>query len=106
MTFSTLQPGAPGPEAARRAVRCGPLSHERRAERGRGVAARRDPRAPPFDLQNGDCELIEQFRDSVLPMFSTRNVQSQITCIPYQESGSNYSLSFDVFAAPPAAKGP
>jgi hypothetical protein len=59
----------------------------------------------PFELQAGDCELVEQFRDTLLPMFVTRNVDNQVTCVPHQESGSNFSLSFDVFAPPPPAKG-
>ena len=57
----------------------------------------------PFELQAGDCELIEQFRDTLLPMFATRNLKQQISCVPHQQSGS-YSLSFDVFAPLPAAK--
>jgi hypothetical protein len=59
----------------------------------------------PFELQTGDCELVEQFRDTLLPMFVTRNVNNQVTCVPHQESGSNFSLSFDVFAPSPPAKG-
>jgi hypothetical protein len=55
----------------------------------------------PFELQAGDCELVEQFRDTLLPMFVTRNVNNQVTCVPHQESGSNFSLSFDVFAPAP-----
>jgi hypothetical protein len=50
----------------------------------------------PFDLETGDCELIEQFRDSVLPMFTIRNLKSSVTCVPHQDIGS-YSLSYDVF---------
>jgi hypothetical protein len=34
--------------------------------------------------QAGQCELLEQIKQSVLPKFSTRNVQYQSTCIPYQ----------------------
>ncbi len=60
----------------------------------------------PRDLQIGDCELVEQFRDQVLPMFTTRNVASNITCIPNQESGSVIDLQFDSFAALPAAGAP
>jgi len=60
----------------------------------------------PFELQAGDCELVEQFRDTLLPMFATRNLKNQITCVPHQESGSNFSLSFDVLAPVPAPKGP
>ena len=36
----------------------------------------------PRDLQIGDCELVEQFRQQVLPMFTTRNLVSNTTCIP------------------------
>ncbi len=60
----------------------------------------------PFELQAGDCELVEQFRDTLLPMFVTRNVNNQINCVPHQESGSNFSLSFDVLAPLPPANAP
>jgi hypothetical protein len=51
----------------------------------------------PLGLGNGDCELIEQFRDRVLiPMMPIRGLKEQITCIPHQESGSHYRLSFEV----------
>jgi hypothetical protein len=59
----------------------------------------------PFELQTGDCELVEQFRDTLLPMFVTRNVNNQVTCVPHQDSGSNFSLSFDVFAPALPVKG-
>jgi hypothetical protein len=58
----------------------------------------------PFDLHSGDCELVEQFRDRLLPMFATRNLKQQITCVPHQDSGSNFSMSFDVFAPLPPPK--
>jgi hypothetical protein len=51
----------------------------------------------------GDCELVEQFRDKVLPMFLTRNLNNQVTCVPHEDSGSNFNLSFDVFAPEPVA---
>ena len=60
----------------------------------------------PRNLQIGDCELVEQFRQQVLPMFTTRNVVSNITCIPNQESGSVIDLKFDSFTALPAAGAP
>jgi hypothetical protein len=60
----------------------------------------------PFELESGDCELVEQFRDTLLPMFATRNLKSQITCVPHQATGTNFSLSFDVFAPALAPKGP
>jgi len=52
----------------------------------------------PFDLQNGDCELIEQFRDKLLPLFSTRDAQVRTNCIPHQESGGPFSVELQVFA--------
>jgi hypothetical protein len=58
----------------------------------------------PRELTTGDCELVEQFRNNVLPMFTTRNVDNHTTCVPHQESGSNISLRFESLAALP--KGP
>jgi len=55
----------------------------------------------PRELQIGDCELVEQFRSQVLPMFTTRNVVNNTTCIPHQDSGSVIDLKFDVFAQAP-----
>jgi hypothetical protein len=58
----------------------------------------------PREVRLGDCELVEQFRDKVLPMFTTRNVDNRITCIPNQLSGSVINLKFEVFAALPTIK--
>jgi hypothetical protein len=56
----------------------------------------------PTDLLAGDCELVEQFRDSVLQkMFTIRNLVDRTTCIPHQESGSAINLRFETFAAAP-----
>ncbi len=91
LTFYTLAPG--GPEA--------PLGTNQVDGVWRPVAiADRSPR----DLGTGDCELVEQFRNNVLPMFTTRNVEDHITCVPHQNSGSLISLRFESFAA--AARGP
>jgi len=63
----------------------------------------------PYELTAGDCELMEQFRNNVLPMFTTRNVKSQFNCVPHQESPFPFSLSFDVLTqaggSAPVAKG-
>jgi hypothetical protein len=58
----------------------------------------------PRDVALGDCELIEQFRDKVLPMFTTRNIDNRMTCVPNQVSGSVINLKFEVFEAPPETK--
>jgi hypothetical protein len=52
----------------------------------------------PREVGLGDCELIEQFRDKVLPMFTTRNVENRMTCVPNQLAGSGINLKFEVFA--------
>jgi hypothetical protein len=79
---------------------------------GSAAASNADGTAPPIDglwrqvsfashtpreLATGDCELIEQFKSSVLPMFTVRNVDSRTTCIPHQDSGSVIDLKFDSF---------
>ena len=51
----------------------------------------------PRELDLGDCELVEQFRDKILPSFTTRALINDVRCIPFQESGSAYTLQFDVF---------
>ncbi len=61
---------------------------------------------PLHDLARGDCELVEQFRHSVLPMFTTRNVEDHVTCVPHQLSGSNIDLRFETLALPPAKPQP
>jgi hypothetical protein len=55
----------------------------------------------PRELGLGDCELVEQFRAQLLPMFATRGIEDQTTCIPHQESGSVINLKFESFAAVP-----
>ena len=59
-------------------------------------------RRSPREIDLGDCELIEQFKASVLPMFTTRNIENRTTCIPHQDSGSVIDLKFDSFTAVPA----
>lgn len=59
----------------------------------------------PRELQIGDCELVEQFFNQVLPMFKTQNVVNSTTCVPHQQSGSTINLKFDSFAAVPAGGG-
>ena len=58
----------------------------------------------PRDLAVGDCELVDQFRTNVLPMFTTRNIENHITCIPHQESGSLIDLKFESLSMPAKAK--
>jgi hypothetical protein len=60
----------------------------------------------PRELGVGDCELVDQFRTQVLPMFATRDVTSQTTCVPHQDSGSNFNIKFESFAALPAQPPP
>jgi hypothetical protein len=58
----------------------------------------------PREIRLGDCELVEQFRDKVLPMFTTRNIDSRVTCVPNQLSGSAINLKFEVLTGLPTAK--
>ncbi len=88
LTFYTLAPGGSNTDSAANPVE----------GTWRTVAfADRSPR----ELGTGDCELVEQFRSSVLPMFTTRNIDNRTTCIPHQNSGSVINLKFESLAAPP-----
>ena len=44
----------------------------------------------------GQCELIEQFNQKVLPLFTTRNVDVKTTCVPHQLSPLGTSLQAEV----------
>lgn len=61
----------------------------------------------PADLEEdygGECELIEQFKRTFLPLFTTRNTRYSATCIPHQLT-LNASLSTEVLVPDhPAAK--
>jgi hypothetical protein len=38
----------------------------------------------------GDCELVEEFARLILPNFATRDLRQDITCVPYQLTGSRF----------------
>ncbi len=50
----------------------------------------------PKGLDMGDCELVEIFRDRVMPKFLTRGVQGGVNCIPHQLVGNRIDLRFEV----------
>ncbi|MHB8476130.1 MAG: hypothetical protein ACYDBZ_07585 [Steroidobacteraceae bacterium] len=87
LTFYTLAPGGGTPPDGK------PVD-------GRWLPVSFSDRSPR-ELATGDCELVEQFRNNVLPMFTTRNVETHTTCIPYENSGSVINLRFESFAALP-----
>ena len=49
--------------------------------------------------EQGNCELIEQFKRTFLPLFTTRNVKYQTTCVPHQITLGTY-LSAEVLLPP------
>lgn len=50
----------------------------------------------PKGLEMGDCELVEIFRDRILPKFVTRAVTGDVNCIPHQLVGNRIDLRFEV----------
>jgi hypothetical protein len=49
-----------------------------------------------FWNDSGECELIEQIKQKVLPLFATRNVQLQSNCIPHQATATRPTLKLEV----------
>jgi hypothetical protein len=47
----------------------------------------------------GDCELVEEFAREILPRLSARNVKQDITCLPYQASGSRFFVRGEILRA-------
>jgi hypothetical protein len=66
-----------------------------------------DARYEPFTLTSdafrnygvGDCELVEEFAREILPRLSARNVKQDITCVPYQASGSRFLVRGEILRA-------
>jgi hypothetical protein len=73
-----------------------------------------DARYEPFTLTSdafrnygvGDCELVEEFAREVLPHLSARNVKKDITCVPYQASGSRFLVRGEILRAAPGISSP
>ncbi|HXQ30586.1 MAG TPA: hypothetical protein VN790_01300 [Steroidobacteraceae bacterium] len=57
----------------------------------------------PPELTFSDCELVDQFIREILPMFTTRDVDNRMKCVPYQETLGNIDLKFSVLTALPRA---
>jgi len=98
MKFATLQPADAGNGAA--AVTAPAAAMPATTVAGVWRAVQLAPHRP-FSLEDGDCELMEQFRDQVLPLFATRDQQLKLTCVPHEDIGP-FSLQMQVFAPPPA----
>ncbi len=49
-----------------------------------------------FVVDSGECELMEQIRQKVLPLFAVRNVQFYDNCIPHQASATRPTLKLEV----------
>jgi hypothetical protein len=47
----------------------------------------------------GDCELVEEFARQILPKLATKDVKQDITCVPYQSSGSRFFVSGEILRA-------
>jgi hypothetical protein len=60
--------------------------------------ARREPLAAA-----GDCELTEQIKQSILPLFTTRSVEYTSTCVPHQLTPGGTTLKADVLVPVPPA---
>jgi hypothetical protein len=50
----------------------------------------------------GDCELVEEFARQILPKLATRDVKQNITCVPYQASGSRFFVRGEILRAAPS----
>jgi hypothetical protein len=53
------------------------------------------------NLGMGDCELVEEFARQILPNLATLDVHQDISCVPYQTSGSRFLLKGRILRALP-----
>ncbi|MGA7538828.1 MAG: hypothetical protein WBW93_08675 [Steroidobacteraceae bacterium] len=57
------------------------------------------PEDAPVETQ-GNCELIEQFKETFLPLFTTRHIKYESTCVPHEVTLGTH-LSAEVLMPPP-----
>jgi hypothetical protein len=55
---------------------------------------------------SGDCELLEQIKHSILPLFSTRHVEYSSNCVPHQLSAGGTVLRAQVLISDAPEKKP
>ena len=60
-----------------------------------------------YGLDHAPCELLEQLRDKALPLFTSRNLTFQSSCVPHQITLGEITFSVDVLrpAAPASPQG-
>jgi hypothetical protein len=51
----------------------------------------------------GECELVEQIKQKLLPLFSTRDVEFKPNCVPHQLSPGGTRLHAEVLVADQSA---
>jgi hypothetical protein len=49
-----------------------------------------------YSTDSGECELVEQIRQKIVPLFAARNVELKSTCIPHQATATRPSLKLEV----------
>ena len=58
----------------------------------------------PITLESLDCELVAQFRDQILPMFTTRQIIDRTRCRPGEDAPYQLNLQFDALFALPTSQ--
>jgi hypothetical protein len=51
-----------------------------------------------FTTDSGECELVEQIRHTIVPLFAARNVDLKTSCIPHQATATRPTLKLEVLA--------
>jgi hypothetical protein len=49
--------------------------------------------------ESGDCELLEQIKQRILPLFSARNIEYSSNCVPHQLSAGGTRLRVEVLVS-------
>jgi len=56
------------------------------------------------NLGFGDCELVQEFSRQILPKLVTRSLKRDITCVPFQPSGSRFLVRGEILKPLPRAE--
>jgi hypothetical protein len=60
------------------------------------------PKMQQFRFDQGQCELLEQMKTKVLPLFTSRNLLYRASCVPHQVTVGDMQFTVDVLIPAPA----
>jgi hypothetical protein len=60
----------------------------------------------PYFMDDGDCELVNQLKDTISNSFALKDLKYETDCVPHQIMINGYHVKADALIAVPVPKAP